>query len=89
MAVSLFYRGMARCCLGQPCWRDDMRRAIEMQRSVDPLVLSMLIGIAYGKAWQAWQWFFSALNRNALLAVNVVTGVRGNSHQMHLGKVRK
>jgi class 3 adenylate cyclase len=49
LAVSLFWRGLAGCSLGRAGWRDDVRRGIEMQRSVDPPagVLSTLISVAY------------------------------------------
>ena len=50
LAVSLLCRGLAGCSLGRHNWRDDMRSAIAMQRSVDAngLVLSSLISVAYG-----------------------------------------
>jgi len=49
LAVSLFWRGLAGCSLGRAGWRDDVRRGIAMQRSVDPPagVLSTLISVAY------------------------------------------
>ena len=49
LALSLLYRGLAGCSLGRPGWRDDMRSAIAMQRSVDAhgLELVLLISIAY------------------------------------------
>jgi len=49
LAVSLFYRGLAGCCLGHANWRDDLRSGIAMQRAVGPReqVLSTLIGIGY------------------------------------------
>ena len=53
LAVSLFYRGLVGCSLGRADWRDDMRSAIAMQRSVDAtgVVLSSLISIGYGSAF--------------------------------------
>jgi hypothetical protein len=50
LAVSLFYRGLAGCNLGRPDWRNDMRTAIAMQRSVDAhgVALLSLITLAYG-----------------------------------------
>ena len=49
LAVSLLYRGLAGCSLGRPDWRNDMRSAIAMQRSVDAhgVALLSLISIAY------------------------------------------
>ena len=35
LAVALLYRGLAGCSLGRHDWRNDMRSAIAMQRSVD------------------------------------------------------
>jgi adenylate cyclase len=50
LAVSLFYRGLAGCSLGRQNWRNDMRTAIAMQRSVDAhgVALLSLISTAYG-----------------------------------------
>ena len=49
LAVSLLYRGLAGCSLGRPAWRNDMRKAFAMQRSVDArgVSLPVLISIAY------------------------------------------
>jgi adenylate cyclase len=49
LAVSLFYRGLVGCSLGSHDWRNDIRSAIAMERSVDAtgVVLPSLIGIAY------------------------------------------
>jgi adenylate cyclase len=49
LALSLFYRGLARCSLGRADWRDDIRSAIAIARSVDAngLVLQTLISVAY------------------------------------------
>ena len=49
LAFSLLYRGLAGCSLGRPDWRDDMRSAIAMQRSVDAngVPLPLLISVAY------------------------------------------
>jgi adenylate cyclase len=49
LAVSLLYRGLAACSLGRPDWRNDIRSAIAMQRSVDArgVMLPVLISIAY------------------------------------------
>jgi len=48
LAVALLYRGLAGCSLGRPDWRNDMRSAIAMQRSVDArgVMLPVLIGVA-------------------------------------------
>ena len=52
LAVSLLYRGLAGCSLGRPEWRNDMRRGIAMQRSVDAngVTLPVLISVAYACA---------------------------------------
>jgi hypothetical protein len=49
LAVSLFYRGLAGCSLGRHDWRNDIRNAIAIERSVDAhgVALSSLISIAY------------------------------------------
>jgi len=49
LAVSLLYRGLVGCSLGRPDWRNDMRSAIAMQRSVDAhgMALLALISNAY------------------------------------------
>ncbi len=51
LAVALFYRGLAGCSLGRHDWRDDMRSAIAMQRSVDAhgVMLPLLITVAYAR----------------------------------------
>jgi len=47
------YRGLGRksrgSCLGRTSWRDDMRRGIALERSVNPdgLMLSFLISVGY------------------------------------------
>jgi adenylate cyclase len=49
LAVSLLYRALAGRSLGRPDWRDDMRSAIAMRRSVDAqgVALLSLISSAY------------------------------------------
>ena len=49
LALSLLYRGLVGCSLGRPGWRDDMRSAIAMQRSIDAqgVTLPVLISVAY------------------------------------------
>ena len=51
LAVALLYRGLAGCSLGRQNWRDDMRSAIAMQRSVDAhgVMLPLLITGAYAR----------------------------------------
>ena len=51
LAVSLLYRGLAGCSLGRPDWRNDMRSAIAMQRSVDAhgVMLPTVITVAYAR----------------------------------------
>ena len=51
LAVSLLYRGLAGCSLGRQNWRNDMRSAIAMQRSVDAhgVMLPVLITVAYAR----------------------------------------
>ena len=51
LAVLLFYRGLAGCSLGRQNWRDDMRSAIAMHRSVDAhgVMLPLLITVAYAR----------------------------------------
>ena len=50
LAVALLYRGLAGCSLGRQNWRNDMRSAIAMQRSVDArgVMLVTLISQRYG-----------------------------------------
>ena len=49
LAVALLYRGLVGCSLGRQNWRNDMRSAIAMQRSVDArgVMLPVLITGAY------------------------------------------
>ena len=51
LAVSLLYRGLAGYSLGRHNWRNDMRSAIAMQRSVDAhgVMLPVLITSAYAR----------------------------------------
>ena len=37
LAIALAYRGVARYWLGRPGWRDDLRDAVAMARSSDPV----------------------------------------------------
>ena len=49
LAFALLDRGLAGCSLGRPDWRNDIRSAIAMQRSVDAhgVILPILISIGY------------------------------------------
>jgi hypothetical protein len=49
LAVSLEFRGLAGCSLGHQNWRDDIRSAIAMQRSVDAngVALAAVISFVY------------------------------------------
>ena len=44
-AMVMAFRGVAKCCIGLPGWRDDMRRAIEMSRDGD--AISQVAVVAY------------------------------------------
>ena len=50
LAASLLCRGFAGCSLGRHNWRNDIRSAIAMQRSVDAhgVTLPLLISMTYG-----------------------------------------
>jgi adenylate cyclase len=49
LAMNMLYRGIAGCALARPGWRNDVRRAISLERSVNPegVVLLFMIGVAY------------------------------------------
>ena len=51
LAVALLYRGLAGYSLGRPDWRDDMRTAIAMQRSVDAHGVTAAVVITCVYAW--------------------------------------
>ena len=38
---------MARYCLGRPGWRDDLRRAVAMARSADPMSYATVVAYVY------------------------------------------
>ena len=38
LAAAIAVRGTARCCFGLPGWKDDIVRAQEMVRAVDPQI---------------------------------------------------
>jgi len=54
LAYAFTSRGVARCCLGRPGWRDDLRHALAMARSADPAAHAhvacwvYIAGIPYG-----------------------------------------
>ncbi|MEB3983374.1 AAA family ATPase [Mycobacterium sp. 663a-19] len=47
LANALAVRGIARCSLGLPGWRDDQRQAIAMARHADPLSYTGVIAYVY------------------------------------------
>ena len=47
LAIALTNRAMARWCLGRPGWPDDMRHALAMGRSADPLSYTAVVGYIY------------------------------------------
>jgi len=47
LALALTTRAMARYCLGRPGWRDDLRQALAMARSADPLSYAVVVGWVY------------------------------------------
>src|SRR5262249_1987093 len=54
LALAFTMRAIARYCLGRPGWRDDLRHALAMARSADPMSYAnvvawvYLVGIPYG-----------------------------------------
>ncbi|RDH79031.1 cyclase [Mycolicibacterium moriokaense] len=48
LAMALAFRGLARCWLGRPGWRDDVDDAVEMARNSDPTTLALVFAWAYG-----------------------------------------
>ncbi len=54
LASGFIGRGLSRCCLGRPGWRDDLRHGLAMARSADPLSYATVVawvycgGILYG-----------------------------------------
>jgi hypothetical protein len=47
LALAFAQRAEACLCLGRPGWRDDMRRALDMTRSADPLSYATVVTYAY------------------------------------------
>ena len=50
LAVAFMARGDARYCLGRPGWRDDLRRAVAMARSADPMSYATVVAYVYNLA---------------------------------------
>jgi adenylate cyclase len=51
LAMAHLYRGLAGSCLGRGVWRRDLRRAIAMQRGIDPNPAALVIPMAHGYAF--------------------------------------
>jgi hypothetical protein len=47
LARTLALRAIARYCLGQPGWRDDLRHGLAMARNHDPLAYTTVVGYVY------------------------------------------
>lgn len=47
LALAFTQRAIARYCLGQPGWRDDVRQAVAMGRSADPMSYAAIICWVY------------------------------------------
>jgi adenylate cyclase len=47
LAFAIAMRGVARCCLGIPGWKDDFAQAVAMARAADPLSLAAVILYTY------------------------------------------
>ena len=47
LALALTTRAIARCCLGRPGWRDDLRHGLAMARSADPMSYAMVVTYVY------------------------------------------
>jgi hypothetical protein len=50
LAAAMAFRGVARCWLGRPGWRQDFDDAVAMARNNDPATLGFVICWAYGCA---------------------------------------
>ena len=48
LAIALTTRAMARYSLGRPGWRDDLRQALAMARSADPVSYARVVIYVYG-----------------------------------------
>ncbi|MGE2817570.1 ATP-binding protein [Mycobacterium heidelbergense] len=47
LALALTSRAMARYYLGRPGWREDLRHALDMARSADPLTYAAVVALGY------------------------------------------
>ncbi len=47
LAVAIAQRGIARCHLGRPGWRDDLQHGVAMARSADPMSYATVVTHAY------------------------------------------
>ena len=48
LAMAFTTRGLARCLLGCPGWRDDLRHGLAMARSADPVTYVTVVTYVYG-----------------------------------------
>jgi class 3 adenylate cyclase len=48
LAFALGSRSIARCGLGRPGWRDDVRHAVAMARGADPVTYARAVAFVYG-----------------------------------------
>ncbi|HEY1841500.1 MAG TPA: adenylate/guanylate cyclase domain-containing protein, partial [Mycobacterium sp.] len=48
LAAAIAVRGTARCCFGLPGWKDDIVRAQDMVRTVDPQIRATVMMYGYG-----------------------------------------
>ena len=55
LALAYTTRGMARCCLGHPGWRDDQRHGLAMARSSDPLSYARVVTHVYFPGIPEWR----------------------------------
>ena len=47
LAAALTFRGVARCCLALPGWRDDLDRAVATARDTDPMSHATVVSYKY------------------------------------------
>jgi adenylate cyclase len=50
LAAAIMLRGCARCCLGDPRWRDDVEQSATMARAIDVTLRAMLLVFKYSVA---------------------------------------
>jgi adenylate cyclase len=48
LTAAITFRGIARCLLGLPGWKDDIDRAITMARAFDPTMRALVLLYGYG-----------------------------------------